>query len=168
VPVVDRVLSAYSNLSPIPRRFCCYFEELTLSFRITSFVQSNKSEKDHCQSYMAHIADFLVDTPSSAGLNNYIARELSPHSSHDAVCPLISLLSFSDGYIVNRSPPGGREGEVCLEDASTDGTTQIPTVPHKGQTIGSGGTEEFGCRAVTITIHDHRAKWEHREGPITT
>jgi hypothetical protein len=117
---------------------------------------------------MAHIADFLVDTPSSAGLNNYIARELSPHSSHDAVCSPISLLSFSDGYIVNRSSPGGREGEVCLEDASTDGTTQIPTVPHKGQTIGSSGTEECGCRAVTSTIHDHRTKWEYREGSITT
>ena len=117
---------------------------------------------------MAHIADFMVDAPSSAGLNNYIARELSPHSSHDAVCPPISSLSFSDGYIVNRSSPGGREGEVCLEDASTDGTAQIPTVPHKGQAIGSGGTEECGCRAITITILDHGAKWEHREGPITT
>jgi hypothetical protein len=39
---------------------------------------------------MAHIANFLVDTPSSAGLNNYIARELSPHPAQDAVRPPIS------------------------------------------------------------------------------
>lgn len=39
---------------------------------------------------MAHIADFMVDAPSSAGLNNYIARELSPHpaqAAQDAVRP---------------------------------------------------------------------------------
>jgi hypothetical protein len=35
---------------------------------------------------MAHIADFLVDTKSNVGLNNYIARELFPHSLQDAVC----------------------------------------------------------------------------------
>jgi hypothetical protein len=118
---------------------------------------------------MAHIADFMVDTPSSAGLNNYIARELSPHSSHDAVRPAILCdFQFSDEYIGTRSSPSGREGEVCLEDAPTDRTAQIPTVPHKGQAIDNGGTEECGCRAITTAIDDHGAKWEHREGPITT
>ncbi|PVH80517.1 hypothetical protein DL98DRAFT_571819 [Cadophora sp. DSE1049] len=33
---------------------------------------------------MAHIADLLVGPPSSLGLNNYIARELSPHSPNEA------------------------------------------------------------------------------------
>ncbi|KAH9217734.1 Up-regulated during septation-domain-containing protein [Leptodontidium sp. 2 PMI_412] len=33
---------------------------------------------------MAHIADLLVGPPSSLGLNNYIARELSPHSPKEA------------------------------------------------------------------------------------
>lgn len=36
---------------------------------------------------MAHIADFMVETKSSVGLNNYIAREVSPNSPRDAaVC----------------------------------------------------------------------------------
>lgn len=34
---------------------------------------------------MAHIAELMVDALSSVGLNNYIARELSPHSLQDAV-----------------------------------------------------------------------------------
>lgn len=36
---------------------------------------------------MAHIADFMVDadTTSNVGLNNYIARELSPPPPQDAV-----------------------------------------------------------------------------------
>ena len=36
---------------------------------------------------MAHIADFMVDAdlPNSVGLNNYIAREVSPAPSHEAV-----------------------------------------------------------------------------------
>lgn len=40
---------------------------------------------------MAHIADFMVDTKSTVGLNNYIARELSPHSLQDAVCSSMSV-----------------------------------------------------------------------------
>ena len=41
---------------------------------------------------MAHIADFMVDTTASnVGLNNYIARELSPHpSGQDVVCQVLS------------------------------------------------------------------------------
>lgn len=35
---------------------------------------------------MAHIADLMVDTNLTVGLNNYIARELSPHSRQDDVC----------------------------------------------------------------------------------
>lgn len=42
---------------------------------------------------MAHIADFMVDTTSTVGLNNYIARELSPHSLQDGVCCPIFILS---------------------------------------------------------------------------
>jgi hypothetical protein len=34
---------------------------------------------------MAHIADLMVEKTNSIGLNNHIARELSPHSPHDAV-----------------------------------------------------------------------------------
>lgn len=34
---------------------------------------------------MAHIADFLVEKPSTVGLNNFIARELSPSPPHDTV-----------------------------------------------------------------------------------
>ncbi|TVY29226.1 hypothetical protein LHYA1_G002931 [Lachnellula hyalina] len=33
---------------------------------------------------MAHIADFMVDTGNALGLNNFIARELSPSPSHDS------------------------------------------------------------------------------------
>ena len=69
----------HSPLSlPLPRAY-------KASTLITSSRPSGQSILDGA--YMAHIADFLVDTPSSAGLNNYIARELSPHSSHDAVRP---------------------------------------------------------------------------------
>jgi len=34
---------------------------------------------------MGHIADLMVEKTNSVGLNNHIARELSPHSPHDAV-----------------------------------------------------------------------------------
>jgi hypothetical protein len=34
---------------------------------------------------MAHIANLMVEKTNSIGLNNHIARELSPHSLHDAV-----------------------------------------------------------------------------------
>jgi len=34
----------------------------------------------------SHIADYFVETPNSTvGLNNYIARELSPHATRDDV-----------------------------------------------------------------------------------
>ena len=35
---------------------------------------------------MAHIADCLFDSSSGLGLNNYIARELSPQRPRDEVC----------------------------------------------------------------------------------
>jgi len=34
---------------------------------------------------MAHVADFMVDANTNVGMNNYIARELSPSSGHDTV-----------------------------------------------------------------------------------
>jgi hypothetical protein len=34
---------------------------------------------------MAHIADFMIEKHANVGLNNYIARELSPSPQHDAV-----------------------------------------------------------------------------------
>ena len=34
---------------------------------------------------MGHIDDLMVEKTNSVGLNNHIARELSPHSPHDAV-----------------------------------------------------------------------------------
>jgi hypothetical protein len=34
---------------------------------------------------MGHIADMMVEKTNSMGLKNHIARELSPHSPHDAV-----------------------------------------------------------------------------------
>jgi hypothetical protein len=43
-------------------------------------VQQSLTEAKH----MAHIADFMVETKPTVGLNNYIARELSPNSPHDA------------------------------------------------------------------------------------
>jgi hypothetical protein len=56
---------------------------------------------------MAHIADFMVDTPSRAGLNNHTARELSPHSKHDGVSHPVFSPSVTDGYIGPRSSPNG-------------------------------------------------------------
>ena len=57
------------------------FAAATLS--TLSTVQRSLTEAKH----MAHIADFMVETKSTVGLNNYIARELSPHSPRDAaVC----------------------------------------------------------------------------------
>ncbi|KAE9378448.1 hypothetical protein N431DRAFT_501086 [Stipitochalara longipes BDJ] len=53
---------------------------------------------------MAHIADFMVDTPSSAGLNNYIARELSPHSSHDAA-PEVPPVDEKEKYVWRMHQP---------------------------------------------------------------
>jgi hypothetical protein len=35
---------------------------------------------------MAHIANCLFDSSSGLGLNNYIARELSPQRLRDEVC----------------------------------------------------------------------------------
>lgn len=37
-------------------------------------------------SNMAHIADLMAGPAISVGLNNYIARELSPQPSNDSVC----------------------------------------------------------------------------------
>jgi len=57
-------------------------------------VQHSLTEAKH----MAHIAAFMVATKSSVGLNNYIAREVSPSSSQDGnVCTLpkyIKLLAY--------------------------------------------------------------------------
>lgn len=58
------------------------FAAEALSIQSAAFSESLTKSK-----HMAHIADFMVETKSSVGLNNYIAREVSPKPRHDAaVC----------------------------------------------------------------------------------
>jgi hypothetical protein len=58
---------------------------------------------------MAHIANLMVEKTNSIGLNNHIARELSPHSPHDAVRTLdflaASAATVSNKYIGYGTPP---------------------------------------------------------------
>lgn len=87
---------------------------------------------------MAHIANLMADQSASLalGMNNYIARELSPHSPHESVCINLKHIDAQSAhrYIVDGQLPH-REREVCMEDASTNRATQISTLPNQGQVV---------------------------------
>jgi len=69
---------------------------------------------------MAHIADFMVDATTNVGMNNYIARELSPSSSHDTVRPPNTRHQNTNTHrkLGKRNTDRGK-GKICLENAST-------------------------------------------------
>jgi hypothetical protein len=117
---------------------------------------------------MGHIADMMVEKTNSMGLKNHIARELSPHSPHDAVRTrdflAASATTVSNKYIGYGNSPNRWERKVCLEDASTNRAKKIPAIPYEGQTINNSRTEEWRGRNDTI----NGAKWDKREGPINT
>jgi hypothetical protein len=95
---------------------------------------------------MAHIANFMVDNdaPNSVGLNNYIAREVSPAPSHDAVCPPIVSLGAGFSNIltdIGKFSAGG-EGEARLENASTIRVTETSPLPFEGKAIDRSRSKE--------------------------
>jgi hypothetical protein len=88
---------------------------------------------------MAHIADFMVDAdlPNSVGLNNYIAREVSPAPSHDAVSILRSITAISNPnrYIAVGGFIPRRKGKARLANASTIRITEIAFISIEGKAI---------------------------------
>jgi hypothetical protein len=115
---------------------------------------------------MAHIANCLFDSSTGLGLNNYIARELSPHPPYESVCCFSSSRSYYSPDLetkdsTSRDPSNRREGEVRLEDASTQRDPQIFDIL-KREAFNNGRTQEPGLREHLIV----RARRKQREGPI--
>jgi hypothetical protein len=70
-------------------------ESLRLLYNLIDVVLSSRIPRQ--TAIMAHIADFMVDAdlPNSVGLNNYIAREVSPAPSHEIVSLTRYILPLS-------------------------------------------------------------------------
>jgi hypothetical protein len=80
---------------------------------------------------MSHIADFLVPASSSVGLNNYIARELSPHSLQDVVRS--SYPVFSQLLISSQSQHATPQGTPTEEKEKFVWRMHQPAEPRKYQ-----------------------------------